>query len=640
MNLCNVEHITKSYGIKPLLTDVSFSLDKGDRVGIIGVNGTGKSTLLKIIAGLEPADTGQVTYANGLVIEYLGQNPDFDPDSTILDYVFSSSHPLMVLLKEHESILKQLESQPEDTSCQQKLSQIHQQMDSMQAWSVESEAKAVLSRLGITNVGQTMGSLSGGQRKRVMLAGVLIRPSDLLILDEPTNHLDTDTIDWLEHELQRKSSTLLLITHDRYFLDRITKRLIELDKGNAYGYSGNFSYFLEKKAERLEREEAVEKKRQNLYRNELAWIRKGAKARTTKQKARIDRFEALQAAKPDSPSQEMDMAIRGQRLGKKVIQFDQVTASLGGNVLIDQLSVIVQPQDRIGIIGKNGMGKSTLLKLIAGDLTTYSGDLTVGETVKIGFYTQEHLEMDESLKVIEYIKQAAEQIRTSEGQLISASQMLERFLFPPDMQWTPISKLSGGERKRLYLLYTLIQAPNVLLLDEPTNDLDIYTLSVLEDYLEHFPGVVITVSHDRYFLDRIAEKIWSFEGNGKIQSEVGNYSEVSELRAKRQTAAIEHSPAGSQGKSVAASSSAQPEAKPKKRKFSYQEQQDFEKIEGWIADVEARLERLEAEMVQAATDYEKLAELTQEQNECNQKLEQLLERWTELEELAEQLRHS
>lgn len=591
MTILTAEQLSKSYGVKRLFHQISFSIEEGERIGLIGVNGTGKSTLLQVIAGVEPADEGNLMTKNGLVLEYLPQNPDYDHTSTVLEQVLGQT----------------------------------QQTDAAY------EAKRILSKLGIEQFDQQMGQLSGGQRKRVLLAGVLMRESDLLILDEPTNHLDTDAVEFLEQQLKRRRTALLMITHDRYFLDRLGTRMLELDQGQLYSYTGNYASFLEKKAERQELEQAAERKRQNLFRRELEWIQRGAKARTTKQKARIERFEAIKQAAPDRATGELDIALSGSRLGKKVVELEQLGYGYENRPIIEDFSTIIQRHDRIGIIGPNGSGKSTLLKLIAGHLQPDHGHVETGPTVRIGFFTQEAEEMDGSKRVLTYIQEAAEHVRTSDGSLVSAAQMLERFLFPGELQWTPIERLSGGEKRRLFLLRILMEAPNVLLLDEPTNDLDIQTLTILEDYLDGFNGAVLIVSHDRYFLDRTAETIWAFTGNSSIEHHVGNYSEYREQQARK--------PAGTntmETEQAKESGDKQPE-RAKASKMSYQEQRDLEQIDGWIEEKEQEIAKVEAAIQEAGSDYDKLQKLFDHKKELDHELEQLMERWAYLNELAEQI---
>lgn len=635
MNLLTAERLSKSFGMKKLFEQIYFSINEGDKIGLIGVNGTGKSTLLKVIAGAEQADEGQLSVRNGISIEYLPQNPTIDDNHTVLEHIFSGDSPLMRLLRDYETALAKLEQGEDSPALHKRLLELSGRMDATGAWQVENEAKRILSKLGIVEYDALMGTLSGGKRKRVALAGALIRPADLLIMDEPTNHIDTGTVDWLEHHLAKSKSALLMITHDRYFLDRVADRIIELDSGKLYGYTGNYSVFLEQKADRTMQQQASEEKRQNLLRRELAWIRRGAKARTTKQKARIERFEKLQDAAPEAASPDMDIALSGARLGKKVIELRSVSKQYGGRQVIESFSYIVQRDDRIGIVGPNGAGKSTLLKLIAGLLSPDSGEIETGPTVKIGMFSQENEELDESLRVIEYIREASEQVRTSDGELISASQMLERFLFPSNAQWTKIADLSGGEKRRLFLLRILMEGPNVLLLDEPTNDLDIQTLTVLEDYLEHFQGAVITVSHDRYFLDRTVDSLLVADGSGHISHHAGNFSEYAERAAESEL----DTASGKEKKSAPPQVEAASESRTKEKalKFSFKEQKEFEQIDEQIVQAEQELKQSEQAIAEAGSDYEKLGKLTERHQQLEAALEQLIERWTYLNELAEQI---
>lgn len=635
MQILSVENLSKGYGEKVLFDNISFHIAEQQRIGLIGVNGTGKSSLLKILAGLDTADSGKVVHANRFIVEYLPQNPSFDEDSTVLDQVFYGDSPLIQLLREYEQALADLQRAPDDEKKQSRVFSLQSKMDAADAWESNTTAKMILTQLGIHDFSQRVGELSGGQRKRVAMARALIQPADLLILDEPTNHIDNETVEWLEEYLTRYKGALLLVTHDRYFLDRVTNRTFELDHGNLYSYEGNYATFLEKKAEREENEAAAESKRQNLLRRELAWLRRGAKARTTKQKARVQRAEELRDRVVEGPSAKMDMALGASRLGKKVIEIEKVSKSFGDRKLIEDFSYIVSPGDRVGIIGPNGSGKSTLLNILAGRIEPDSGQVDVGLTVKIAYYTQHNVEMDEKLRAIEYVKEAAEVISTSDGQTITASQMMERFLFSPHMQWTPISKLSGGEKRRLYLLRTLMGEPNVLFLDEPTNDLDIQTLSILEDYLEQFPGAVITVSHDRYFLDRTIEHLFAFEGQGSIRHFFGNYSEYLEIRrmekseepsqetAKNQTDKTEKS-SGNRGNN-------------RTRKLSYKDQKEWDEIEGRIAALEDRLVVLKQEIAVSGSDYAKVEKLFAEEQQVAADLEAAVERWAELSALVEEL---
>ncbi|NQX48088.1 ABC-F family ATP-binding cassette domain-containing protein [Paenibacillus tritici] len=643
MNIMTVEHLSKSYGEKILFRDASFGMDDRDKIGVIGVNGTGKSTFLKIIAGLDTADAGQIAIGNDVRVQFLAQNPPYESGNTVLQQVFAGDEPELATMREYMEILSLLEQNPGDSGLEGRLVTISQAIDAAGTWQLESEAKTVLTKLGITQFDARMENLSGGQRKRVALAAALITPSELLILDEPTNHIDTDSVAWLEQYLQKRRGALLMVTHDRYFLERVASVMLELDGGSLYRYEANYSRFLELKADREEREASAEQKRKNLLRTELAWIRRGAKARSTKQKARIDRFEKLKDSTGGASAASMDISVASTRLGRKIIEIQDLTKSLDGRTLIKDLTYIAVPQDRVGIVGKNGSGKSTLLNLIAGKITPDSGEVQLGTTVKLGYFTQEHQDMDLSLRAIEYVKEEAEIIKTADGSVITAGQMLERFLFPPAMQWTPISKLSGGEKRRLYLLRVLMGAPNVLLLDEPTNDLDIGTLAVLEDYLDEFPGVVFTVSHDRYFLDRTVDKLIAFE-DGAIRLHVGDYSEYEEWLAKNVP-----SGSGSSAKSEATSGRASgvaaeqevntpaAAASREKLKFTFKEQKEYEGIDEAIEQAEQRLVEIASQMEAAFADSGRLQELVEKQRQAEAELERLMERWTYLNELAEKI---
>ncbi|WP_456288013.1 ABC-F type ribosomal protection protein TaeA [Paenibacillus sp. AK002] len=642
MNILTVEQVTKSYGDKILFQDASFGMEDQDKIGIIGVNGTGKSTFMRVIAGLEPPDAGKISMGNRIRVRYLAQNPEFDPDNTVLQQVFEGDLPEMKAVREYTETMELLELHPNREDLQQNLLKLNQTLDTLQAWQLESDAKTILSKLGIRNYDAKMGALSGGQRKRVALAAALIQPSDLLILDEPTNHIDNESVAWLEQYLQKRRGALLMITHDRYFLDRVANVMLELDHGRLFRYEANYSRFLELKAEREEREAASEQKRQNLLRSELAWIRRGAKARTTKQKARIERFEKLKDQEMVHSSGELDVSVASTRLGRKILEIEGLRKKSDDKVLIQDLSYIAVPEDRIGIVGPNGSGKSTLLNLIAGRLQPDAGEVVLGPTVKLGYFTQEHQEMDGSQRVIEYIKDEAEVVRTADGSAITAAQMLERFLFPPALQWTPIAKLSGGEKRRLYLLRVLMSAPNVLLLDEPTNDLDIQTLSVLEQYLDEFPGVCIVVSHDRFFLDRTVDKIMAFEGNGQIRVHVGSYSEYAEwMQRHGGEAAGGKAEASSAKPASGGSGSGSAQEAPRERlKFSYKEQREYEQIDGLIEAAENKLASIQSEMETAGSDAARLQELMKSQEETEGELEHLMERWTYLNELAEKIEQS
>lgn len=626
MNLITIENITKSYGDKAILDNISLGINDGDKIGIIGINGTGKTTLLRIIAGTDECDEGKITTSNELKMEYLFQNPEFNEEDTVLEQVFKGNSKEMMILKEYEEVLEKVNFG--ETSLNEKLIKLQEQIDSLNLWQMESEAKMILTKLGIYDFGKKMGKLSGGQRKRVFLAAALIRPSNLLILDEPTNHMDNDTIDWLEGYLNNRKGALLMITHDRYFLDRVTNRIVEVSDGVLYNYEGNYSLYVEKKLEREELKVSEQRKKENLYRNELKWIRRGAKARSTKQKARIDRFEKLKDSMEKVSDEKLELSVVGSRLGNKIIEINDISKGYEKE-LIKDFSYMLLRNDRIGIIGPNGAGKSTLMDIIDGKTKPDKGTIEIGDTVKIGYFSQETYEMDGSMRVIDYVKEIAEYLPLSNGDRISASDMLERFLFAPEKQYTPISKLSGGERRRLYLLNVLMSSPNVLLFDEPTNDLDIATLTVLEDFLDKFNGPVMTVSHDRYFLDRTCNKIFTYEGNGKIEIIHGNYSDYSIWKE-------ENSSVNAEPVEVKAEKKEKP-SKERTLKFSYNEQKEFDTIDDVIAALEDKVSDIDKEIEKCVTDYVRLQELTDEKEEVKKQLDEKYERWTYLNELAEKI---
>ena len=635
MNLMTLENISKSYSEKILLKDISLGINEGEKIGIIGVNGTGKSTLLKIIAGVEVPDDGTIIKANRVRVEYLPQNPDYNEDFTVLQQVFKGTSSEMKLLLEYEETLTALSNNYND-SLNSKLISLQEKIDALNLWDLESEAKAVLTKLGITNFNQKVKELSGGQRKRVSLASALITPCELLILDEPTNHLDNDTIDYLEEYLNSRRGSLIMITHDRYFLDRVSNRIIELDKGRLFSYDGNYSTFLEKKMERLALEASMEEKRQNLIRKELTWVKRGAKARTTKQKARLQRFDELVNKDTYTPDEKMDISVGSTRLGKKIIEIHHISKKFDNKVLIDDLDYTIARTDRIGIIGKNGMGKSTLIKILNGEILPDSGHIEIGETVKIGCFSQDDSHMHPDMRAIDYVKEASDYIETADGTKISASQMCEKFLFNSTMQYSFIGNLSGGERRRLHLLRTLMLAPNVLLLDEPTNDLDIATLNILEDYLDEFNGIVITVSHDRYFLDRICNKIFAYEGVGKIHIFTGNYSDYS---IYREIQGIEFKEDVKESYEKTPFKKEKPKPN-KKLKFTYNEQREFETIDSDIEKLEHKIESLESDSIKFATDFVKLQEILNEKANAEAELEHKYERWEYLNNLAEEIENS
>ena len=592
MNILNIEHISKIYGEKVIFDDVSLGIQSGDKIGVIGVNGTGKTTLLKIIAKINEPDKGQIICGNGIRVSYLPQNPEFPKKQSILEYVMDG--------KEHQD------------------------------WKTESEAKTILTKLGIYDFDEGCDHLSGGQKKRVALARTLVDPTEVLILDEPTNHLDNDMVLWLEEFLNSFRGVLIMVTHDRYFLDRVTNKIVEIDKGKLYEYDTNYSGFVELKVQREEMELATERKRQSLLRVEMEWMKQGIKARGTRQRARTERFEELKNAKGPSMQQNVEMDSISSRLGKTTIELEHISKGFGDKHLINDFSYIVLRDDRIGFIGPNGCGKSTLMKMIMGILKPDEGNITIGDTVKIGYFAQENEDMTGDIRVIDYIRNVAEYIQTTKGQA-SASQMLDRFLFPPELQYTPLDKLSGGEQRRLYLLKVLMEAPNVLILDEPTNDLDIQTLTILEDYLDTFAGIVITVSHDRYFLDRIVNRIFAFEEGGHLKQYEGGYTDYLE-----------------KVKPIAKQEKSKPEKKEnnekkfqkehqKKLKFTYKEQKEFETIDDDIAKLEEKIEQLDEEIMENATNSGKLAELTQQKEETEEALNEKMDRWVYLNDLAEQI---
>lgn len=606
MSVINVEHISKLYGDKLVLEDLSCSVDEGDKIGIIGINGTGKSTLLRIIAGEEEADEGKIIFSNGLTVGWLGQNPEFDEDSSILKYVCEG---------------KKIE---ED-------------------YGYESDAKAMLTVLELEQFDEKIKNLSGGQKKRAALCKVLLQKPDILILDEPTNHLDNKMSDWLENYLRSFRGVLLMVTHDRYFLDKVTNHIWEVDGGKVYYYDENYSGYLERKAEREERQLASERKRQSILRNEVKWVMRGARARSTKQKARLERFEQLKAMDSPKTAKQMEMGSVGTRLGKKTIEVYDISKAYGDKVLFEHFSYIFKRFERIGFVGHNGCGKSTLMKILSNLESVDSGSIEWGETIRIGYFAQECEIMDERQRVIDYIKDAAEYVRTSEG-LVSASKMLERFLFSSDMQYTPIAKISGGERRRLYLLKVLMQSPNVLILDEPTNDLDIATLRVLEEFLDEFAGIVITVSHDRYFLDRTVDRIAAFEEERIVIYE-GDYTEYQEKSGKIETDAIESVDSGA-GLHIKKNNEKKKEGrekwlasknKEKLLKFTYKEQKEFETIDEDIEKLEEKIAELDGQISKCATDFIKLNEFMQEKEKTEAKLSDKMERWVYLNDLAERI---
>lgn len=592
MNILNIEHVSKVFGEKTIFDDVSFGIQEGDKIGIIGINGTGKTTLLRMIAGVEEPDSGQIIKQNGIRLAYLSQHPSFPEGATVLSYAFDG-------IAEND-------------------------------WALKSEVKSALNKLGITDHDMKMEHLSGGQKKKVALAKTLTSSFEILLLDEPTNHLDGEMISWLEDYLKRYKGVVIMVTHDRYFLDKVTNRILEISRGKLYGYEANYSKFLEMKAEREEMELASERKRQSVLRMELEWAKRGCRARTTKQKARLERLELLKNGKAPETDRLAEIDSVETRMGKKTIELHHVSKSYGERKLIDDFDYIVLKNQNLGIVGPNGCGKSTLLKMIAGLVEPDEGTIEIGETIRIGYFAQELPEMNTSQRVIDFVKDIAEYIPTKDGR-ITASQMLERFLFTPDMQYAPIEKLSGGEKKRLYLLSVLQAAPNVLIFDEANNDIDIPTMTILEDYLNSFQGIVITVSHDRYFLDNVVDRIFEFDGNGHLQQYEGGYTDYIEAKQKREVPKEEVKAKKSTGKND------WKQNRPTKLKFSYMEQKEFETIDEDIAKLEEKLEKLDADMMANATNSAKLSELTLEKEFAEKQLEEKMERWVYLNDLAERI---
>ena len=604
MNLLTIENMSKSYTERMLFENVSMGINEGEKIGVIGINGTGKSTLLKIIAGLEEPDSGNVIRGKKVRIGYLSQAPMFDDNLSILENV--------VLNQKAEEEYRNL----------------------------EGEANAMLLKLGIADPGASPKNLSGGQKKRVALVRVLLTPAEILVLDEPTNHLDNEMVEWLEDYLNKYRGAFVMITHDRYFLDNVTNKIIEIDKGSVYSYTANFSKFLELKAEREEMAIATERKAKSLFRMELEWMQRGARARSTKQKAHIQRFEDLRDRKKVEVDGKVEINALSSRLGKKTIELKDIGKSYGNNKLIEDFTYILLPGDRIGIIGPNGSGKTTLLNIITGVIPPDYGSVETGTTVKIGYFSQENEYMDESLKVIDYIRDTAEYIQTADG-TTSASQMCEKFLFTSSMQYTLIAKLSGGEKRRLYLLKVLMEAPNVLILDEPTNDLDIQTLTILEDYLETYPGIVVTVSHDRYFLDKIATRIFAFEVEGRIQQYEGNFSDYKDaIRLRDEHSSNLGDSSNTPQEEKKSESIATWKQKSTKVKFSYQEQKEYDTIDDDISNLESKIEETEKLIGESATNYSRLNELMEQKNKLEKMLEEKMDRWVYLNDLAEQIEAS
>ena len=634
MNILSLENVSKNYGYRPLFESVTFGLDKADKVGVIGANGSGKTTLLRIIAGLEPPDTGRVVVATNAKVGYLAQNPPFDPAMTVLDTVFAAAGEKMRLLRDYEAACHDLAARGgTNERLLDRVTLLTHRLEREGAWELETEARTVLTRLGVTDTSARMETLSGGQRKRVALAHALITRPDLLILDEPTNHLDADTIEWLENYLGTYAGALLLVTHDRYFLDRVTNRILEIDRGAVQSFNGSYAYYLEKKEEQAERRANEDQRRKTLVRRELAWLRRGAKARSTKQKARVDRANALIAQPGERPRRELEITVASRRMGKKILEMHDISKSYDNRPLIKGFNYQLKRGDRIGIIGPDGSGKSTLLDIIAGRVTPDSGRIEKGQTVTLGYYDQEARALDGDQRVIDYIRETAEQIETADGTVITASQMLEKFLFPPATQYAQIGRLSGGERRRLYLLRVLMGAPNVLMLDEVTNDLDIQTLMTLEQYLDGFDGCLIIVSHDRYFLDRTVEHLFRFEGGGLVRQYAGNYSAFLEMRG-REEAEARTGEAGKVARPV--ETALEPKSSARPRKLSFNERRELQSLETRIAEGEARKAEIESEMARDASNSSRVESLFNELSSLNASLDRDLERWAELAEIEGQ----
>lgn len=634
--ILTVEDLGKSYGEKTLFGHVNLNINEGDNIGIVGVNGTGKSTFLKTVAGKLTADTGSMVTMRGLRISYLAQSKEFTAENTVLMEAFKDDSPIMQALRSYESALAKSENGDMSEKTQNQLASASEKIDALDGWGMESQAKSVLTHLSITNFEARVDTLSAGEQKRLALATALIQPCDLLILDEPTNHLDSETIGWLEEYLATWRGAILMVTHDRYFLDRVATGILEFDKGRTYSYQGNYSEFLEQKAVRIEREEAGERKRQNFLRNELAWIRRGAQARSTKQKARLQRYEEVKNQTVDLNRNQVEIGLSGSRLGRKIIELEHVGYSWHGKAYIKDFSYTVLKNDRIGIIGGNGTGKSTLLNIIAGRLVPTEGTVEIGQTVKIGYFAQTNVEMDKRLKARDYIEEAAHYITMADGTRLSAGQLMERFLFPPNLQYTEIGRLSGGEKRRLYLLRVLMEEPNVLLLDEPTNDLDIETIGILENFIENFQGAIIFVSHDRFFIDRMAKKVFVYTGNnGEIESYVGGYSDNCEHLPKEKSKAASEKAKAVKGRAQTPSAKSYQQQKPKKKGLTMSEKHEYAEIEAIIASKEGELKMLHLQMSQFASDYGRIQELGKEEARVSAELEKLMERWAYLEEKAE-----
>ncbi|MBD2426386.1 ABC-F family ATP-binding cassette domain-containing protein [Phormidium sp. FACHB-1136] len=643
MTLFTLRSVHKDFGIKEILRDASFSLDEGDKVGLIGTNGSGKSTLLKMIAGLEPFDSGDFWVNPGAKVVYLPQQPDFDASHTVLEQVFADAGESMALIREYEDLSHHLAQGTGDTDrLMAQISVVTEKITAADGWDLETSAKAILSKLGIEDFDAKVGDLSGGYRKRVAIAAALLSDPDALLMDEPTNHLDAESVEWLQSYLSGFRGALLLITHDRYFLDQVTNRILEIDRGDLYSYAGNYAYYLEKKALSEASEVSSQKKHAGVLRRELEWLKRGPKARSTKQKARIDRIGDMQNREFKQALGKVDISTAGRRIGKKVIELENVAKGYEGGTLFKDFTYAFAPDDRIGIIGPNGVGKSTLMNVITGRLDPDSGTVEMGTTIHVGYFDQhsEDLFKNPEQRVIEYLKETAELVTTADGSTITASQMLERFLFTPNQQYAPLDKLSGGERRRLFLLQVLMSAPNLLILDEPTNDLDVQTLGVLEEYLEEFNGCVIVVSHDRYFLDRTVNTIFSFEGHGILRQYPGNYSLYLDYKKAEQEREAEQQRNATKSVSLPTKAVTATQEKathePKGKKLSYKEKREYEQLETQIPELEAEKEAIEKRLYgDAPSDYEAVTRLSEQLAALSAKIDAATERWMDLAERLE-----
>ena len=631
MKELKVQNLTKTYGEKILFDDISFSIMEGERIGLIGVNGSGKTNLLNVITGKDSAEKGSIQKPKDYTISYLMQEPDLNPDKSVFDAVFEGDTPILVAVRNYERALELLTADPMDEKCQNRYSRAEQAMNDENAWIADTNATTILTKLGISDLEQLVGTLSGGQRKRVGLAQVLIQEPDLLVLDEPTNHLDFETITWLESYLSAYKGALLLVTHDRYFLDRIVNRMVELFHGNVTFYTGNYEQYVVDRAQRQEAAVVADHKRKQMYTKELAWMRTGAKARSTKQQARIGRFKDLEDnLKQSNVDESVEMNLEGSRLGKRVFELKDASLNLGGKVILDHFSMLIQTKDRIGISGENGAGKSTFLNTLAGRFPLDSGEIVVGETVKVAYFTQVIEEMNPNKRVISYLQEVGEEVETTNGERISVTNLLEQFLFERHTHGTLIGKLSGGEKRRLYLLKLLMQQPNVLLLDEPTNDLDIATLTVLEDYIETFPGAVISVSHDRYFLDKTVEKLLIFDGHGKIRPFYGSITDyIEEEKEKKQGRSVQ-----SNDSVVKVDTQPEPAVVDEKVKLTFTEQKEWTTIEEEMFNLENKIETLKQEMLKSGSNFSLLQEQQEQVTALEKELEEKMNRWEYLSQYA------